>query len=475
MYSIETSPESSTSFSGIHSDAARLAMRDPGAVHGFVAATETLTALGHGGSESLALLLERSDGSRFVRKILDEGLMTARWDPLGKDVMLPPWRKAKQQAAYLRALPHSVRDLFPRVLAISERTEFVAGGPTGQVERRQLIYDMTYVPGIEVSRFVAQHRPSPRVVAALYTCILRMLRTHIHCERRRAPRGPTLETSYFQKIEQRLGLCQRTVPHTFSDALIHAPTLRLDGRDQVNALAVVERLRARPEALSILEPRWHSLVVGDTNTENIKILHPEILLDLPDDVSIERPPFTWEQIGLRFMDPRAIGFHEDGVDTGSDDPMYDAKPWHNSVGNYDLIHGEHFDLHLDTSGTVPELAVDFHRDHPYARSYAGIEQHFPAVMRGAWDVHDPRGDLAREDPWWAIRFAFVMGTHFAAMPPFHLTKTQSGVALDDPQLQKRALGVYREGVRWLNLALDLIDGRTDHLFGVPVATPRRGA
>ena len=74
----------------------------------------------------------------------------------------------------------------------------------------------------------------------------------------------------------------------------------------------------------------------------------------------------------------------------------------------------------------------------------------------------------RDDPYWLVRFAFIMGTHFAAMPPFHLTKEQDGQVRDEYEPQKRAIAVYCEGITWLNSALAMLTSEQKELYGVSV-------
>jgi hypothetical protein len=212
----------------------------------------------------------------------------------------------------------------------------------------------------------------------------------------------------------------------------------------------------------------HTLVVGDTNTENIKIGNIEPLLRDHGNFSFADPPFRIDELELRFLDPRAIGFHEDGRDTGADDPMYDNKPWHNSLGNYDLIHGEHFELGHRIAGGTPCLDIEFHELNPYSASYHGIGRYFHQAMSAALRLDDPDAAVHRDDPYWIIRFTFVMGTHFMAMPPFHFSRDKAGRLHDDPQHQRRPLAIYVEGIRWLNLAIEMLEGRVRSWLGVPV-------
>jgi len=300
-------------------------------------------------------------------------------------------------------------------------------------------------------------------VAWLYAEIFRLLRERVHVHRRREPRYPTLETSYFTKIEQRLALASSTAPNTFNDLLLRSPEILVNGRRLRNVPSLLKAFRTTERYCRILEPRNHTLVVGDTNTENVKIRNIEPLLRDYGDLPADARPFTYDDLQLCFLDPRAIGFHEEGVDTGADDPMYDNKPWHNSLGHYDQIHGEHFELASKMVDGIPMLQINFHEEHPYAASYRDVGRYFSSVMTSSWLEGDHE-----EDPYWIIRFAFVMGTHFMAMPPFHFSRTEDGELIDSPQHQRRPLAIYAAGIEWLNLALEMLEGRQREYLGVTV-------
>lgn len=456
----------SLSTSDIRSDALRFA-RQSDAVARYLKPGEQIEGFGFGGSESLTLFLRRGNGELFVRKILSERLVTPRWHRDGRDVMLPPCRKARSQTEYLLNLPASVRRYFPAVLDVHEAS-VTRAEDDGEVTYHEFMYDMTYVGGLEVGRFIQEYRPAPRTVALLYGEIFRLLREQIHVHRHRQPRRPTLEPSYFAKIEKRLALAAATAPHTFNDLLLRSPEILLNGRRLRNVPALLRVFRSIERYAQILEPRSHSLVVGDTNTENIKIGNIEPLLRDYGDLAPGARPFTYHDLKLCFLDPRAIGFHEHGIDTGADDPMYDNKPWHNSLGHYDQLHGEHFDLAYQMLDGIPALHIAFHDQNPYAASYHEIGRYFAETMTSAWEPDGAGSSFEHEDPFWIIRFAFVMGTHFMAMPPFHFSKTESGQLVDDPQSQRRPLAIYAEGIEWLNLALEMLEGRQREYLGVPV-------
>lgn len=437
----------------------------------YVAPNETIVGYGCGGSESMTLFLTRPNQEKFVRKILSERLVTPSWDRDGSDVMLPPCQKARRQTQYLKDLPDSLRTLFPQVLDVFERERRVKEG-NENVVYHEYIYDMSFIPGIEVSQFVKKYRPSSKVVAALYCVIFRLLNQKIHRCRRRLPRNKTLEQSYFQKIEKRLALSQKTAPKTFSDRLLQAEEVLINGKKMLNVPSLLRKFRENRAYHNILEPTFHSLVVGDTNTENIKIGNIEPLLREYSNFSITNPPFTAEDLEIRFLDPRAIGFHEDGLDTCADDHMYDNKPWHNSLGNYDKIHGEYFDLGYKFRNNIPHIFLAFHEDNPYEYSYRGIEDHFKEVMTAAWRLDSYDSDININDVNWLIRFVFLTGTHFMAMPPFHFSKGEDGSLIDDAYNQSRPLAIYAEGIKWLNLALDLLEGKIDKFHGFSVTSIR---
>jgi hypothetical protein len=432
----------------------------------FIEDGETLLGHGYGGSESLTFFIQCPTHGHVVRKVLSAPLITAAWDRNGNDVMLPPHVKARRQAEWLQNLPPEVAPLFPRVLALRGRSS--GRLDPNEAPSDEFIYDMTFVPGMEVSRFVREFQPSPSVVALLYAELFALIARRVHRFRLTVPSGATLESSYFAKIEKRLRLSQATAPNTFSEKLLDSDEIMINGRRLRNVPELLRVYRSNPSFQAILEPRFHSLVVGDTNTENIKIGNIQPLLAVGHDVDFDNPPFTAKDLDVRFLDPRAIGFHADGEDTGADDPMYDNKPWHNSLGNYDMIHGEHFDIQCSDGDGLTKLDIRFHDDNPYSRSYSGIGRYFLPAMARAWDLRNPTASTWRNDPYWLIRFVFLMGTHFMAMPPFHFSRAEDGSLKDTPWDQKRPLAIYAEGVKWLNLAIDMLEGRVTEFHGVPV-------
>jgi hypothetical protein len=450
--------------SEVQSDALCFAQECNELLSTYLTPDETIVGFGFGGSESMTLFLKTATSAKYVRKVLSELLVTPKWNRKGSDVMLPPFVKAKRQTQYLMNLPDSVKALFPKVCTVIEREQKTTEEKNSKVYY-EYIYDMSFVPGIEVSQFVRNYQPSKKIVAALYYTIFKLLNEKIHSHCRRKPLRPTLEQSYFSKIEKRLALSQQTAPKTFSDRLLKAEEIIINGKRMQNVPKLLKKFRENQAYRDILEPNLHSLVVGDTNTENIKIGNIEPLLRNDDNFSVANPPFSAEELEIRFLDPRAIGFYEHGSDTGSDDPMYDNKPWHNSMGNYDKIHGEHFDLVYELHENIPHMAIAFHEDNPYERSYSSIEEHFSEVMTAAWKLDHPNSDINQNDPNWLVRFVFLMGTHFMAMPPFHFSKSKDEVFLDDARTQRRPLAIYAEGIKWLNLALDMLEGKVDEFHG----------
>lgn len=426
---------------------------------------EELQGFGNGGSESLVLFVNSPGYGAVVRKICSEELASVEWDPAGAGVMAPPSTKAGLQVAYLEALPDAVRPYFPAVFNTHRMTVSVRG-KDGEVRRvNKLVYDQTMLHGTEVSTFVAEHRPTPGVVAHLHREILRCLADRIHPHRRAENAGATIHASYLGKIVKRLEMSQRAAPESFTP-LLTSNRIVINGQSYRN-IGELLTFFGSPEVTEVLEPPCHSLVMGDTNTENVMITRPEPLLAAMEQGHTN---FTYDDIGMRFLDPRAIGFDSEGATT-RDDRMYDNKPLHNTLGQYDVIHGEHFQLGVQVVHGVPYIRMQATPDNPYSRSYQDMGQYFRYVM-GAWAERD---EFAHEDPNWLVRFSFIMGTHFAAMPPFHFKKGPDGTVPDDPEYQKRAVAIYCKGVEWLNKAYDMLNGVRRELYGVAVPETLRTA
>ncbi|WP_438382361.1 hypothetical protein ABHV46_01165 [Asaia sp. BMEF1] len=434
----------------------------------------------------------------IVRKILSEALIAVGWNPEGTGVMLPPFTKAKRQAEFLQALPDPARRYFPHVFDILEREIQVPTHYFKETDRltfKELIYEMSFVPGEEVSRYVERCSPPPAIMARIYEQIALVLRNDVHSLRRVRSPGDTLEASYFRKIEDRLDLCRSTAPNAFNEKLLDTSHIIINGVRYRNFRTILSILRENAAYCDMLEPRFHALVMGDTNTENIKInevaplVRAQALIEASApavDIEAALDAITAASIDLRFLDPRAIGFNSEGAET-RDDPMYDNKPWHNSLGHYDEVHHEHFDLSVSVGeGRSPEVEIRYEQGNPYERSYRvedlternididehpdvmGMERYFAPVMRKLYDLDNPQSAAVAEDPHWLVRFVFVMGAHFTAMPPFHFQMELDGSLVDSYLVQRRPVAIFCEGIRWLNWALEMLEGKRRKFLGVPL-------
>jgi hypothetical protein len=209
-------------------------------------------------------------------------------------------------------------------------------------------------------------------------------------------------------------------------------------------------------------------------------------VDAPqEEIDAALAAITAESLGITFLDPRAIGFNSSGG-VARDDPMYDNKPWHNSVGHYDEIHSEQFRLRVQTGRSqVPRVGIEFTKGNPFQRAYLvrdveakigwadkdpapqGMEDYFAPVMTAVYGLDDPDSKYLRDDPYWLVRLVFIMGTHFTAMPPFHIQSELDGTVVDSYHTQRRPVAIYCEGIKWLNWALEMLEGRRKEFLGVP--------
>lgn len=466
-------------------------------INAYIEADEEPIKFCHGGSESMTLFVQRGPhGPIVVRKILSEALTAAKWHPDGKGVMLPPFAKAARQVDYLRALPENVKPWFPQVYEVTEREILTPSSQerVGKTTCKELIYEMSLIEGEEVSQFIQRNTLAPQIIARLYEIIFSFLRDRIHGENRVAVSGNTLEISYFRKIEDRLALCRETAPHSFSPELLDSEKIVINGNEYLNVNTLLSTYRSHPEYLRLLEPGYHALVMGDTNTENIKIgntaplLAAQVLIHQQrneEEIIRTLAAINAENIQLRFLDPRAIGFQSEGAEC-RDDYMYDNKPWHNSIGHYDEIHNELFSLDISINAEKsPVINIEFTDNNDYQRAYqiadcapkninpltdptvVGVEKYFARVMNTVYNSANP-DSVYQKDPHWLVRFIFMMGTHFTAMPPFHFSAELNGAIKDNVQTQRRPLAIYCEGIKWLNWALEILQGKRDQFLGVSV-------
>ncbi len=146
-----------------------------------------------------------------------------------------------------------------------------------------------------------------------------------------------------------------------------------------------------------------------------------------------------------------------------------------------------FELSLSFDGaSTPHVRVNFVQGNPYQKAYKvvdaaarrlslrevssvqGMESYFAEVMTRVYELDNPDSPYLKEDPYWLIRFVFMMGTHFTAMPPFHFMSEMDGTLIDNPQAQRRPVAIYCEGIKWLNWALEMLEGKRSEFLGLQV-------
>ncbi len=422
---------------------------------------EQLLNVTKGGGESLVIFIKKPKiKGVVVRKIWDSKLLTIDWEDNKKITMIPPIRKGYLQIEYLNNLPKKIKSYFPQIFDFS--TEFDYEGSLNKV-----ICDQTYIHGLEVSRFVLLYKPAPYIVARLYTEILKCLKEVIHENKKTQVYTPTLEISYFSKIMDRLKVTQQAIPQVIS-SLIRNEYIVMNGVRYINIPTIINKFRKNKFA-GILQPYYHNFVVGDTNTQNIKIVNVKYLLQ---KISNRETEFSYKKLGIKFLDPRSLGFNTTGKNT-IDDYMYDNKPFHNSLGNYDMIYGKYFNLNI--SNVANMLSIDIsERKNPYSYSYKGLEKYFKTILENSWKVNS--SEFLKDDPYWLIRFVFLMGRHFSAMLPFQLERDIHGNFYDNYIAQKRVVAIYCEGVKWLNIAYKMLTGEIKEFNGfiIPEVETKNG-
>lgn len=420
----------------------------------YVKPQEKLEGIAIGGGESLVLYIKAlKNDELIVRKIWSSDMQSVNWIQTSNIMMTPPIKKGLLQVDYLRGLPRQVKPYFPQVYKVTK--EIDDNGVLNKV-----ICDESYISGIEVSKFILQYQPNPPLVAKLYTEIFRCLKQVVHKHKKRKVTSRTLESSYFKKIEDRLNTTQNVIPEVIT-FLTRSSSLYINHEKYINIPRLINKLRNHPN-INILEPKYHNLVTGDTNTQNIIINNLDPLLHA---ISNGRHDFCYSDLNLKFIDPRSLGFNSQGRTT-TDDFMYDNKPFHNSFGNYDMIYGKHFILNISNKDLVPSIDI-VEDNNPYSYSYKGLEHYFKDIMEEGWNVNN--SDFLKEDPYWLIRFVFIIGTHFAAMTTFQVERDRMGTVKDDIETQKKVVAIYCEGVKWLNLAYQMLNKEIKEFHGIQLS------
>lgn len=425
---------------------------------------EELVGFGRGGGESLVLYLRSKSGNLFVRKIVSESFATSAWDPNGKNEMSAPFRRALMQAEFIASLPESAARFFPKIYDVRSQARAATSDERLRFRRdfaEDTIYDISYLPGTDLSAFIEQVRPPARVTAAIYRELARLVRDNIHTHRRRSRAENTLEQCYFRKIEQRLELAKKSIPTVLNDDFVDAPVILINRQPYLGIRGVLSELRDQAQKHSMLEAPGYCLTMGDMNTQNIKIGNEQVILAAR---ASGRDDFSYHDLGIGLVDPRAIGPISQGATT-VDDYLYDSKFWHNSLAHYDVWYNGHFDLNLSKSGGLPEISIRLASHHPFRESYQDVGAFLAEVMEKGFG--EGQNSLLDADPHWAVRFVFLMGTHMCAMLPFHLQKTTNGEVVDDWRRQTRAIALYCEGIVWLNRAAAMLRG---HIPATPEMT-----
>jgi hypothetical protein len=413
---------------------------DPRELLRYVAADEELLDWGRAGTESVVLIM-RSKVGVFARKIMANRFSACPWAAAGDGAMAPPARKGRYQVEYLTNLPAAAQEYFPTVLAMHEPIGMSrrAGEGCGPPQPDELVVDLSFIEGPSISSLVAAAAPPAVAVARLYEETLRLLRDKLHCHRVSPPPPHGSASQHLSKVSGRLALTHRALPRLVGAHLLVAERIRYDGIGLRNWPWLARTLRARlHDRVSLLPPRL-CLTMGDTNTENVKVTNPATFLAAVESGNLD---FTYDDLGLMFLDPRGIGWGTTGADV-VDDYLYDLKIWHNSLGNYDVLANGHYQVRLSHVGTHLDVRID-RGPNPFDLSYEGIGDYFSSV------IGRTLGDVTRTDPGWFERFLFVMGTHFLAMLPFHVHRRADGTIPDTVPQQRRVVALYCEGLWWLN-------------------------
>ena len=414
---------------GLNSTQAEESLRNSGLLRKY----EKFGGLASGGSESLVFFVVGTDGAQLVRKVSSSGFSYAAWDRRRVGVMSDPYKRARQQVDYLQRLPPEVAELFPRLHRVVD-TEL--DGDFGY--RKALITDYERVDGLSISDCVGLGELDERSLPKVYRDLAQLLAEKVHTVGQTAPTRPSVEDFHLRKMDERIQLARRSWPEGMANISPDQPWIYVNGYRYRSVWHCIETIRSEPALMAALEPPSFTLVMGDCNTQNI---------------FLTRAPYQGTKMPtcIKLLDPRGIG---PAWSRGMlvDDPLYDWKYWHNSLAHYDMIYSGQLQIAMGTAvDDVPWVTIASRDDLAYEKTYRHIAASFEEVISvaaGTGQTLENRYGRA-----WRLRFLFLMGSHFAAMLPFHLhrnpTRDVAGASV---------LAMYCESVRWLNAALDYWNG-----------------
>lgn len=396
---------------------------------------EQLIELANGGSESLVFFVSTAAGSVFVRKVSSAGLSAARWQPGGAGVMSDPYERSRLQVQYLQSLPPSVASLFPTLYDVEQRQTIpdLGCGPA-------LIADYEYIRGTPLSKITNARTGTVGTASRLYSRLADLLASRVHAVAQVDRTAPSVEKYHLSKVEARLQVVRESWPWARRHLHRSLPTITINDEKYMSAEACLAIIRSDTSMMAALEPPSFGLVVGDSNTQNVLLAGSQV------SRSVSAPHGSTR---IRFIDPRGIGpGRHDGLVV--DDPIYDWKYWHNTLAHYDAIFAGEFRMRVrEDAGS---LGIDLAHRVPTPQAWlpAGLAASFRGVIAHSVAPDTPLAE--RYGDHWALRFLFTMGSHFAAMMPFHLTRScwRGEVAHDTWESSSAALAMYCECVRWLN-------------------------
>lgn len=406
---------------------------------GLLKPDETLLRFANGGSESLVFYVTTAAGSTFVRKASSAGLSAARWPARPRGVMSDPFERSRLQVEYLRSIPPSVAALFPSIYNV-EQIDLDGALGCGTT----LVTDYEYIRGISMSSIVNQDIALPEHIDHLYARLALVLATQVHTVAPMHRRELAVEAYHLTKIEARLQLVRDSWAWAATHLHQNASAVTVNDQPYMSVEQCIAVIRADASMMRALEAPAYNLVVGDSNTQNILICgDPRHLRDVagPDSVP------------LRFIDPRGIGpARNQGVVV--DDPVYDWKYWHNTVGHYDAMFSGNFWMSVETASSSLHFQLGHRRPPAVEMSSRRLAAAFRSVV-----AHAAPPGVALSDRYgehWELRFLFLMGSHFAAMTPFHLNRSHQLSPIGDHNSwmsSSATLAMYCESARWLNACI----------------------
>lgn len=306
----------------------------------------------------------------------------------------PGKEKVKDEIEWLKNVPKTLTDIFPKIIASGETISSVW-------------FEMPFYSYPNLRNLILTESKSSNEVTRIISSILDTLNSKLYKFRVvDAPENWT-HVNHVERVISRTNSIINS--HNELKKFLQSPELEINGKYYVNPLTLLNKMKLDEAKFNIFSPRKLRLIHGDLHFQNILI----------DD--------SGQTNNYILADPR-------GNLEGSD-VFYDAgKLLHSCHGKYDLIHTDQFNLEV-LNDEFNQFQLIFPNQR-LSSKYDSIHLEILPVLKSTFGFVS-----GKYDNLWLEKSLFAEAMHFASLMIFHLK---------GDGFEKRAMALQITGTKLLN-------------------------